>query len=38
MHDATMQKLTATDPETNSSELVAENLAALKALFPELIT
>ena len=38
MHDATMQKLTATDPETHSTELVAENLAVLKELFPELIT
>jgi adenine-specific DNA-methyltransferase len=37
-HDATMQKLTATDPETHSPDLVAENLAALQALFPELIT
>jgi adenine-specific DNA-methyltransferase len=38
MHAATMQKLTATDPETHSTELVAENLAALRTLFPELIT
>ena len=38
MHAATMQKLTATDPETHSTELVAENLAVLKELFPELIT
>jgi adenine-specific DNA-methyltransferase len=38
MHDATMQKLTAADSETHSTELVAENLAALQALFPELIT
>jgi len=37
-HDATMQKLTATDPETHSRDLVAANLAALQALFPELIT
>jgi len=37
-HDATMQKLTAAAPETHSPELVAENLAALQALFPELIT
>ena len=36
--DATMQKLTAADPETHSPNLVAENLAALQALFPELIT
>jgi adenine-specific DNA-methyltransferase len=33
-----MQKLTAADPETHSPDLVAENLAALQALFPELIT
>jgi adenine-specific DNA-methyltransferase len=38
MPDATMQKLTAADRETHSPDLVAENLAALKALFPELIT
>ncbi len=38
MHDATMQKLTAADSETHSTELVAENLAALRALFPELLT
>lgn len=38
MHDAIMQKLTATDPETHSPNLVAENLAALRSLFPELIT
>ena len=37
-HDATMQKLTAADPEAHSPDLVAENLAALQALFPELIT
>ena len=37
-HDATMQKLTAADPETHTPDLVAENLAALQALFPELIT
>ncbi|HEY1173341.1 MAG TPA: site-specific DNA-methyltransferase [Verrucomicrobiae bacterium] len=33
-----MQKLTVNDPETKSPDLVAENLAALKALFPELLT
>ena len=38
MHNATMQKLTAADPETHSPDLVAENLAALRAIFPELIT
>lgn len=37
-HDVTMQKLTAADPESHSPDLVAENLAALQALFPELIT
>lgn len=34
----TMQKLTATDPETRSPDLVAENIERLKALFPELVT
>ena len=33
-----MQKLTANDPETKSPDLVAENLARLKALFPEVAT
>jgi adenine-specific DNA-methyltransferase len=33
-----IKKLTAKDPETKSPDLVAENLAQLKALFPELIT
>jgi len=33
-----MQKLTATDPETKSPDLAAENLAKLRALFPELVT
>lgn len=33
-----MKKLTAADPETRSSDLKAENLAALRALFPELVT
>jgi len=33
-----MEKLTADDPETRSPDLVAENIARLKALFPELIT
>ena len=37
-HDATMQKLTAADPETHSPDLQAENLVALQALFPHLIT
>ncbi|MFQ5741738.1 MAG: site-specific DNA-methyltransferase, partial [Acidobacteriota bacterium] len=33
-----MKKLTANDPETQSPDLVAENVAKLKALFPELVT
>lgn len=33
-----MQKLTAQDPESKSSDLAAENLAKLKALFPDLVT
>ncbi len=33
-----MKKLTAADPETKSPDLQAENLAALRALFPELVT
>lgn len=33
-----MKKLTANDPETHSPDLVADNLAKLKALFPELVT
>jgi adenine-specific DNA-methyltransferase len=33
-----MKKLTAADSETKSADLVAENLARLKALFPELVT
>jgi adenine-specific DNA-methyltransferase len=33
-----MQKLTAADPETQSPDLAKENLAALRALFPELVT
>ena len=33
-----MQKLTANDPETKSPDLTAENLAKLKALFPEVVT
>ena len=32
-----MQKLTAADPETKSPDLAAANLAALRALFPELV-
>ena len=37
-HEDMMQKLTASDPETKSPDLAAENLAQLRALFPELIT
>ena len=33
-----MQKLTSSDPETKSPDLAATNLAALRALFPELVT
>ena len=33
-----MQKLTAHDPETQSPDFVAANIAALRALFPELLT
>ena len=34
----TMQKLTASDPETKSPDLAAANLTALRVLFPELVT
>jgi len=33
-----MQKLTVVDPETKSPDFVAENIARLRALFPELLT
>lgn len=33
-----MKPLIANDPETKSSDLAAANLAALRALFPELVT
>jgi len=33
-----IRKLTAGDPETQSADIVAENIARLKALFPELVT
>jgi adenine-specific DNA-methyltransferase len=33
-----MKPLTANDPETKSPDLTAENIAKLKALFPELVT
>lgn len=34
----TMKRLTADAPETQSSDLVAENIERLKALFPEMVT
>ncbi len=37
-NEDTMKKLTDSDPETKSPDLVAQNLAQLKALFPELVT
>ncbi len=33
-----IKKLTATDAETKSADMVAENITKLKALFPEIIT
>ncbi len=33
-----MQKLTSTDPESKSANVLAENIVLLKSLFPELIT
>jgi len=36
--DATMKKFDLADPATRSADLVAENIAALRMLFPELIT
>jgi adenine-specific DNA-methyltransferase len=33
-----MQKLSSTDPESRSADLVADNIARLRALFPELIS
>lgn len=33
-----MKKLTVTDPETKSSDLIEDNLKRLKSLFPELVT
>lgn len=33
-----MKKLTATDPESGSPDLIAQNIDRLKALFPELLT
>jgi len=37
-HEDMMQKLTANDPETKSPDFAKENLARLRALFPELVT
>ena len=34
----TMQKIEAASPETQSADLVADNVAQLKAMFPELVT
>lgn len=33
-----VKKINATDPEARSADLVADNIARLKALFPELVT
>jgi adenine-specific DNA-methyltransferase len=38
MKDPKMQKIDATSPEAQSANLVADNVAQLKALFPELVT
>lgn len=38
MKDPKMQKIEAASPEAQSANLVAENVAQLKALFPELVT
>jgi adenine-specific DNA-methyltransferase len=38
MIENTMKKLTVADPETKSPDLEVENVAALRALFPELVT
>ncbi len=35
---AGMEKLTAADPETKSADVVAQNVEALRALFPEIFT
>ena len=36
--DTTMQQLTAADPETRSADLVTNNIAQIKALFPDAFT
>lgn len=38
MKDPKMQKIEAASPEAKSANLVADNVAQLKALFPELVT
>jgi len=38
MKDEAMQKLNANDPLTHSSDLLADNIAQMKVLFPELVT
>ena len=38
MKDLKMQKIEAASPDAQSADLVADNIAQLKALFPELIT
>lgn len=38
MKDTKMQKIEAASPEAQSANLVADNVAQLKALFPELVT
>jgi len=37
-NEDTMKKLTSSDPETHSADIVAENVKQLKALFPEAVT
>ena len=36
--EAAMLQITVADPETRSGDLVAENIAQLKALFPDAFT
>lgn len=38
MTNSNMQKIAAGAPEAQSADLVAGNIAQLKALFPELVT
>ena len=37
-HPASIRKITADDPLAKSADVVANNIAALKAMFPELVT